>query len=192
MFTLGTEDLQYIFEQAGQSVIVNDAKINVIVTNPPVDEYEQRYIHSLQKVSRGDIVTLEGEKYISITESITKRGSKYKTLIRHLNATIKMKGEPTEIQIGENPYTGEPIYEYIEGEDFYIAAIVDNKSFSVNFNQPIILPNNQIEVIVQDNEINRSLFASGKDFSVIEKTWTVLNQDLSKSGLLILTCDNKM
>jgi len=187
MFTYNIEDLRYIFDSVGQSVIVNDAKINVIVTNPPVDEYEQRYIHSLQKVSRGDIVTLEGEKYISITETVTKRHSKFKTLIRHCNVTIE-KEIFVEVFVGESDF-GEPIYELVYDHSEFIPAIVDNKSFSVNNSSAWRYPENQMEVIVRDIEENRTLFSVGEKFETVGKSWRVLNQDLSKSGLMILTCE---
>ncbi|MFJ8245243.1 hypothetical protein [Peribacillus asahii] len=187
MFTLNTEDLQYIFDSAGKSIIVNDTKMNVIVTNPTISEYEERYIHSLQKVSRGDILTMDNEKYICITETVTKRHSKFKTLIRHCNVTVEKEIFVDEF-IGESDF-GEPIYELVYDHSEFIPATVDNKSFSVNNSSAWRYPENQIEVIVRDIEENRTLFSVGEKFETVGKSWRVLNQDLSKSGLMILTCE---
>lgn len=188
MFTLGTDDLQYIFGTAGQSILVNDIQRQAIITNPSISEYEERYIHTLDKVSRGDLVTMDNEKYICITETVTKRHSKYKSLARHCNYTIEIPGEVTEIQVGETPF-GDPIYEYIYGDPYFIPSIVDNKTFSVDNQSAVRLANNQIEVILQNNAVNTQKFAVNFTFNVMNKNWKVINIDKSKNGLLILTCE---
>ncbi|MGE8079242.1 hypothetical protein [Peribacillus loiseleuriae] len=188
MFQVHEDDLQYLLESAGQPVLINDTPMNVIVTNPSISEYEERYIHSLDKVSRGDIVTLEDEQYLCLSESIIKRHGKYKVLARHMNVTIEIPGEETRIVIGHTPF-GDPIFDYRYGEPSYIKAIVDNKSFSVDESASIRLPNNQTEVIVKDNELNRGKFRVNNQVNAIAKRWKVINQDLSKNGLLILTCE---
>jgi len=188
MFTLNNEDLQCIFDSAGKSVIVNDTKMNVIITNPAISECEERYIHSLQKVSRGDMVTLEDEPYLCITESVTKRSSKFKTLIRHCNFNIEIPGEQVCTIIGYNSFD-EPIEECTYGEPTLVPSIIDNKTLSVDGQSAIRLAENQIEVIVQDNEVNSEKFTVNFTFNVMGKSWRVVDVDLCKSGLMILTCE---
>lgn len=53
------EDMDYLFETSGQIVDVNDIEQTVIITNAPLSEHEERHIHSLERISRGDIVTID-------------------------------------------------------------------------------------------------------------------------------------
>ena len=61
MFQVNENDLDYLFEQAGQNILVNNSTMEVIVTNPPLGQYGERFIHSRERVLQGDMITLEGE-----------------------------------------------------------------------------------------------------------------------------------
>jgi hypothetical protein len=193
MFQPNTTDLQYIFESAGQEVLINDIEQQAIITNPSISEYEERYIHTLGKAKRGDIITYQGERYLIISESVTKRGGKYKALMRHCNVVLEIQGDITmEIwrdENGEIVYDdfGQPIFYEVEGEPYLIPSIIDNKSFSIDGEQ-FTVPNNQIVVIVQDNETNRQKFTLNFEFQ-FEGNFKVLNRDFTKRGLIILTCE---
>lgn len=189
LFETNTNDVQFLLDNAGKDVLINGETKKALITNPSISEAEERYIHTLLSVSRGDLIELEGENYIVITESITKRHSKYKALIRHCNYEIEVPGETTRVIVGYNQF-GEPIWEDIVGEPSYIPSIVDNKSFSVDTGNAINFPENQINVIVQDNEDNNAKFNVNFAFSVMGTNWTVVNRDLTKKGLLILTCQS--
>jgi len=190
-----SEDISYIFDELGKEVLVNDVPTTVVITNPTISEYEERYIHTLQNVSRGSIVNLEGEKYLSLTESLLKRGAKYKCLVRHCNHVIEIQGETTldyfrdvNGNIVYDDY-GEPILVEVVGESYYIPCIVDNKSLTISGTQ-LLITDNQIIVIVQDNELNREKFKTNSKFIVMSKNWNVIDIDLSKNGLLIITCES--
>lgn len=205
------DDMQSIFDSIGQEVLINDIAANVVITNPTISEFEQRYIHSMEKVSRGSIIDLEGNKYLSITESLIKRGGKFKTLIRHCNYTLKIQTNPLREFIGNDPNTGQPVYRTVEeplldengevmldqwGDEiwvvvyedtFYVPAIVDNKNFSIE-EGAVRLPHNEMEIIIQDTEHNTVTFELNFEFTVMDKTFTVVNQDKSKNGMIIITC----
>lgn len=178
---------QEILDEAGQIVLINDIATNVVITNPPLSEYEEKYLHTLETVSQGDIVTYMGERYLVITESVTKRSAKYKALIRHCNVLIEMPGEEVCVIVGENEF-GEPITECTTGEPIFIPAIVDNKSFAVDDSAAIRVPDNHIVVIVQDNQINRDKFQLNNTFT-FEGSYKVIHRDFTKRGLMILTCE---
>jgi hypothetical protein len=193
MFTPNPEDLQFLFESAGQTVLINDTERQVIITNPSISEYEERYIHTLERVLQGDIVTLEGERYLVITETVTPRHGKYKALMRHCNYIITLPGEITRVlyrdENGNIVYDdfGDPVFIEIEGEPINIPAIVDNKSFSIVGSQ-LLVAENQIIVTVQDNEVNRNKLKVNNTFS-FEGNFKVLHRDFTKKGLMILTCE---
>ncbi|MEC1697764.1 hypothetical protein [Schinkia azotoformans] len=180
-------DLNYIFESAGTDVLINEISCRVLISNKNISEFEERYIHSLQELNRGELINYQDNHYLIISESITKRGNKFKALMRHCNSSIEIATEPTQVLIGYD-YRGAPIYETVPGELLLIPAIVDSKSFSVDTNQAINLVNNQITVTVQDNEDTRGL-AINDVFVVNEQNRKLINVDKTKNGLLIFTCE---
>ncbi|ETI68143.1 hypothetical protein [Neobacillus vireti] len=199
MFSVNENDVQFLIDSAGQNVLINDKEMKAIITNPlsvVLNEYEQRYIHSVQPIIQGYLVTVNNEKYLVVTESLTKRTTKYKSLMRHCNYTLEMKGETKKVikrDENGNPVLdkfGDPVYITIQEESVFVPAIVDNKSFSVNLNAQMIIPQNQITVVVQDNTVNRDRFKMNNVFSFVEKNHKVFNRDFTKRGLMILTCES--
>lgn len=194
MFLTNSEDIDYIFESLGKEVLINGNATNAVITNPSISEYEQRYIHTLQNVSRGDMVTIQGEVYLVISESVTKRHGKFKSLIRHCNFILEVPGEITRQpyldENGNQVYDdyGEPIFIDIQEDPIPIPAIIDNQSFSVDESTSIRMPENQIIVTVQDNEVNRQRFSLNDEFT-FEGNYSVAHRDFTKKGLIILTCE---
>lgn len=188
-------DIDSIFNLAAQTVKVNDIEQEAIITNPVINEFEERYIHTLFKVGQGDLVTYQNEHYLIIAESVTKRHGKFKTLMRHCNEVIELPGEEERVLARDEngdvivDEYGRPYYEYIQGEPILIPIIVDNKNFSIEGNQ-LRVPENQIIVVVQDNETNKGKFAVNNEISLMNKNWKVLHQDFTKVGLIILTYES--
>ncbi|MBO0997388.1 hypothetical protein IOC57_06430 [Bacillus sp. SD075] len=189
MFGINQEDLDYIFESAGQEVLVNDNLMNVIVTNPPFGEYEEKHIHSIQRVLQGDMVTLEGNHYLCLVESVTKRGGKYKTRIRHCNFIVEVPTEPTSILIGYSDF-GEPIYEEVPGVPIEVPSFLETKSYSVT-SGVWVTSNNEILVTMKDSAEYRSLIELGDEFKVMGKTWRITNLLLDKKGLITVNCERR-
>lgn len=194
MFSLENE-INHIFNSLGQQILVNETSINAIVTNPAISEYEERYIHTLSIVPRGAVIDVEGIKYLAITESVSERGKKYKVLARHCNYVIEIEGEVTQVpRLDENGNPmyddfGQPLFTTVYGDPIYVPSIVDNKTFSIDNSSSIRVPANQIEVIVSDTTQSTSKLKANFNFMLMDKNWKVVNQDKSKKGLLILTCE---
>ena len=187
-------DIESIFNMAAVNVKVNDIDKKAIITNPAINEFEERYIHTLDVVRMGDLVTYQNEHYLVIAESVTKRHGKFKTLMRHCNHVFEIPGEVTKVlKRDENgnivlDWEGRPVYEYIQGEPTLVPSIIDNKNFSIDGKQ-LRVPVNEIIIVVQDNEKNKKGFAVNNEFDLMSKRWKVLNQDYTKVGLIILTCE---
>lgn len=186
MFSINPDDLEYLFESASQPVLINDTPMNVIVTNPSISEYEERYIHSLDKVSRGDMVTLEGESYLCLSESVTKRHGKYKTKIRHCNYDVGVREDPTKVLIGHTSF-GDPVYDVIPGELHLIPSFIETQSFSVT-NGVWAVSNNEILVTMKDIAEYRPLLEISDKVEVMGRTWLITNLLLDKKGLIKLNC----
>lgn len=189
MFSPNTADLDYLFDSASQSVTVNDTERKGIITNPAISEFDQKYIHTLEQVLQGDMIALEGEKYLVINESISKRGGKYKAIMRHCNVVVEIKNYTKQL-VGHTDF-GEPVYEDVYVDSTYIPSIIDNKSFSIDSSSAIRVPDNQIIVVIQDNSYNREKFMVNSTFT-FEGSYKILFRDFTKKGLMILTCEKSV
>jgi hypothetical protein len=187
LFESNNEDLQYIVDNFGREVLINDSSVKAIITNNLVSEYEDKYISSTSPIKRGDLVKDGTVDYLVITESIVKRYSKYKAIMRHCNHEIELPGEEVCVVVGQNEF-GEDIVECTTGQPIPVPAIVDNKSFSIQ-EGAIRLPDNQLLITVQDNEINKNHLVSNYEFELVGSLWKILNVDFTKNGLLLITCE---
>ena len=185
MFQMNIEDINYIFEQAAQTILINDVPRNVIITNPQMNEDETRYLHTLDRMLQGDLVVLEGEKYLSITESNTKRHSKYKNKIQHCNQHIEVVGEMEKVLIGYDD-RGRPVYEEVLGDPILIPSIVERGTFTVDSGGSFLVPQDVLYVTVQDNEMNRRKFPINITIKITGLNYVVQHQDLTRKGLIIL------
>lgn len=195
-FIINESDIDHLFEVAGIEVLINDEPRKVIITNPSsTSENDERYINSLKPINRGDIVMFNDEPYIIITETINKRHAKYKALMRHCNFVIEIAGEVIHDFLRDEDGNlildrfGNPIPITIETDPIFIPMIIDNKHFQINNQYPIRVSDNQIVAVLQDNEVNRDRFDVNEEFEIMNKNWKVINQDLTKRGLLILTME---
>lgn len=194
MFIPNTEDLQYLFESAGQSILINDTQQQAIITNPSLSNNEERFIHTLERVKMGDLVTFEDEKYLVMSETTSPRNGKYKARMRHCNHIIEIAGETIidylRDENGElilDKY-GRPIEIEVETDPIFIPAIVDNQSFTIE-NGQFLVGDNKIIVTLQDNEVNQGKFEVNNIFELMGSQWKIRNVDKIKKGLFILTCE---
>ncbi|MGE6259203.1 hypothetical protein ACQKCU_15070 [Heyndrickxia sporothermodurans] len=197
IFEINKDEMESIFNMASRTILVNDVERKAIITNPQFSQNEERFINTLDVVTQGDIVKIDEYYYLVVSENITKRHSKYKAKIRHCSYIIRIPGEITSEPMldedGNQVYDsqGRPVFIEIEGEPYFIPAIVDKNKFNIVGGQ-ILVADDQVIITVQDNELNTDKFAVNKEFDSMNKKWKVRNQDRTKRGLLILTCERKV
>src|SRR5699024_5665048 len=107
--TNAADDINHLFDTMATDILINDAPSKAIITNINLTgETEDRNIHTLERINQGDLIIYQGEHYLSIVEVVTKRHSKYKSLIRHCNYDIPVSSRKS------------------------VPAIVTDKTFSIN------------------------------------------------------------
>lgn len=188
-------DIEFLVDSMGDSVLINDTEYKVLITHSNVSKQEERYIHTLEQIKQGDIITYDNEKYLIVSECVTKRANKYKALMRHCNYSIEIPGATEEVMMTDDD--GNPIYDRygdeifitVETDPISIYTIVDNKSFAISGNQLLLVADNQIIVTVQDNQTNRDKLQVNSTFNVMDNEWKVRNIDKTQKGLLIITCE---
>lgn len=187
-FAFDTSDFQFLLDSVGETVKINDVEQKALITNAKIGDYEDKYIHTLQPIQRGNLIEYNGENYLIISDTVTQRYGKYKSLMRHCNYEIVIEGQEVCEIVGWNDF-GEPIYECHTTESINIPVIIDKYAFKVDDPAPIRVPDKQIIVTMQENETNKSKFTVNTTFEIMEQTWKVIDVDKTRTGLLILTCE---
>lgn len=187
-------DIEFLIDTIGDTVKINDIDSKALITHSNVTKQEERYIHTMTALKQGDLITYENERYLVVTETVTKRANKYKALIRHCNYSLEYPGETRqELMLDKDgkPLTnrfGDEIYITVEGKPVTVHTIIENSSFAINGVQ-LMVGINQIIVTVQNNKDNSDKLKVNTTFNVMDNKWKVLNVDKSQKGLLIITCE---
>ncbi len=187
-------DIEFLIDTIGDTLKINDNDSKALITHSNVTKQEERYIHTIVAIKQGDLITYENERYLVVTETVTKRANKYKALIRHCNYSLEYPGESRQELLldknGKPMYDryGDEIYVTVEGKPITVDTIIENSSFAINGVQ-LMVSINQIIVTVQNNKDNSDKLKVNSTFNVMENKWKVLNVDKSQKGLLIITCE---
>ncbi|GLH62403.1 Ig domain-containing protein [Parageobacillus sp. G301] len=186
-FQIDNSDFQFLLDSIGETVTIDNVEQKAIINNAKIGDYEEKYIYTLSNIQRGNLILHNGKNYIIVSD-VTEGKLYKKALMRHCNYTIVVEGQEVCEIVGYNVF-GEPIYECHTTESINVPAIVDTYAFKVDDFAAIRVPEKQIVVIVQENETNKNKFTVNATFEVMGKTWKVIDADLTKKGLLILTCE---
>lgn len=185
-FAINNSDFQFLLDSIGETVTINNVSKKCIVQNGNIGDYDEKYIYTLDSIQRGNLILHNGKNYLIVSD-ITEGKIYKKALMRHCNYEIVVEGRKCEI-VSYNVFR-EPIYECHTTESINIPAIVDKYTFKIDNFAPIRLPENQIIVTMQENETNKSKFTVNTKFGVMGHTWKVVDVDITRNGLLILTCE---
>ena len=186
-FTFNTSDFQFLLDSIGETVTIDNVSKKCIVQNGNIGDYEDKYIYTLSDIQRGNLILHNGKNYLIVSD-VTQGKLYKKALMRHCNYTIVVEGQKACEIVGYNDFR-EPISECHTTESINIPAIIDKYAFKIDNFVPIRLPENQIIVTMQENETNKSKFTVNTKFEVMGKTWKVVDVDITRNGLLILTCE---
>lgn len=181
------DDITYFINEVGRDITINDTAVKAIVKSLSQGDFDDKQVSTLHPIERGDVVSFEGLDYLIITESVSKKPLMYKAIMRNINQTIIVKGETvvTEYDKFGNPLTT------IQLPDTTFYCIVDTHKFSIE-NGAIRVSTGEIVITVPDNEEYRTKFAVNSTFEMLGTTWKVINHDLTKRGLIIMTCEKSI
>lgn len=187
LFAKNDDDFKYLLANFGEVVRVNNQGVKAVVTNTPIEEYDDKYVSTRFPLKRGDHVLYKEMDYFVINEVETKRYDRYKAIIRRC---------PHKINFNVSKYTNPTSGSYISYDVKRIPAIVlTTKDLGLNYNQMIgvYLPDGQMAIYVQDNSDTRKIFSGVSDSEqknihnivFIGKAWKIIGADLTKKGLIM-------
>ncbi|ELK22807.1 hypothetical protein AF6_0515 [Anoxybacillus flavithermus TNO-09.006] len=186
-FAINNSDFQFLLDSVGETVTIDNVEQKAIINNAKIGDYEEKYIYTLSNIQRGNLILHNGKNYIIVSD-VTEGKLYKKALMCHCNYTIVVEGQKVCEIVSYNVF-GEPIEECHTTESISVPVIVDKYAFKVDDPAPIRVPDKQIIVTMQENETNKSKFTVNTKFDVMGQTWKVVDVDLTRKGLLILTCE---
>ncbi|GGJ80520.1 hypothetical protein GGR02_003483 [Anoxybacillus voinovskiensis] len=177
-------DFQFLLDMTGETVLVDNVSRKCILQNAKIGDYEEKYIYTLSSIQRGNIVRHNEKNYLVVSD-VTENSVYRKALMRKTNETIRI--EQTEQRIVSYNDFGEPIYENVVVSVADVPCIVDKYTFRIDDFAPIRVAENQIIVTMKDDVLNREKFVVNFEFVLYEQNWKVIDVDMTKKGILILT-----
>ncbi|MGN7168471.1 Ig-like domain-containing protein [Paenibacillus cellulositrophicus] len=162
-------DYQFMIEQMGNNVLVNNNPVRVLITNTNLEQnYDDKRISSMSPLHRGDIVVYEDKKYMVISEVNTKRYNKYKGIMRQLPHSVIINSECRFIPL-----------------DCYITV----GNLGITADQVLSIQDGEITVYTTD--INKdSRLKIGLRFLIYGQAFKITGMDnYSQPGMMILTCE---
>lgn len=182
---VNTEDVKQLFDLSAIDILINGKPSkDLIIEVRFFREAEDKNLHTLDPITTGDYITYKGHDYMVINETITKRHSKFKALIRHCNYSVIRKNIICRTQIGVDN-RDRPFYPITYGDDYVIPTVTSQRTFSIDERYAVRVEDKAVIVSVQDNELNRkSLFAINEKFKVKDSIFKVINHERSVKGVL--------
>jgi hypothetical protein len=180
--------LNNVFDSVAKEIKINESLIPSIVTNGAInklDEQETKHIHTLERVNQGDIVDYEGNKYLVVTESMSKRHNKFKNIMEHMNITVTTESDVQEVITGYDDFQ-RPIYSYIT--HYYDVPMVlgFDRVGSASSSGAFLTIANGLKAKVQKNEMNMTYLTVNKELIIEGSSYKITHIDKVQTGIMVL------
>ncbi|MTT32713.1 hypothetical protein GMB86_11915 [Terrilactibacillus sp. BCM23-1] len=186
------QDRQYIFNNLGQDILINDTTepIKAIINHvAPNKFYDDLNIVTLTSINRGDIVTYNNRHYLILSEVSTDRYGKFKAVMRHLTYILKVKTGTEQTWDGQTvDQFGTPVYTTVDKYEYPRVFVQNDPSIQIQDTGGITYIDSKMQVIMQDKQ--DSPFIVGLQFNLNGKRWKIISVDVSKQGIRLLNLDN--
>lgn len=187
-------DMKFMLDTVGKEILVDNVRTKALVTNPTISEFESKYVHTIEPIKQGAIVTIDNKPYLNVFDNVALRHDKYKTKVDYCNQFITIEGETTKVLLVDA--NGKPIldkfgleqFKTVIGDPILVPTIFrDYKGVQFNGTQ-FLVSTVQAMITVQDNALNLAKFTLNSTINVLGK-YKVMNIDKSKTGLLNILCE---
>lgn len=171
------------FNTLSERVLINGEPQQEIITNAYLGVSEKRHISSLEPFKQGDYVNYDGQIYMVMEETATKRHNKYRATMTACNFAFIVRDFLGRELIGKDAL-GAPQYKNIYGDPYDVHAVLNKieRDFQSGFQINMIQMTYFIDI--QDTEKNRATFKINEVFDIKGKGFTVAMHDLTNNGRL--------
>lgn len=171
------KDFKYLLNAIGEDVLVNGVSARALITNSSNNSnYDDKYISTLEPITRGDLVNHLNQDWLIVTEVNGKRYHKYKSIMRSCNYSIKFNFLDEQGN---------------EGNIKEFSVIIDGDSFSIDTDKYFQLPSGTISIALQENEDTLKIELDQR-FLKLDSAWKITGIDRTKKGLIVLTCEKDL
>ena len=166
-------------------VKVNGVETEAIITNKTESNKKNIFFRPDATVNMGSYVEYKNRTYLLM--DYLDRELDPKGLMAVCNNTLFLKNEPVKTQTGTDRF-GRPEYDLVYPPDTPLPCIVDNSITTNDSDQPIRLPDNQLQVTIPYTE--HPDIKEGKKFQMYGREYEISGIDetesINKVGLMII------
>lgn len=175
----------FLYEQ-GVFVEVNGIIQKALIqnANEAIRYYNDQYIIGKFDIQTGDYVKIvdRNDTYLVVSE-IDQRANHQKARLRKCNQNLIKEKPGAKVLVGYDAM-GRPIYSTGAPTFLSYQSIVENTVLDVQTGYPIVVPENEIIVFLQENATILQEFLEGQFFTILNKKYQVTGVDRFKPGLL--------
>lgn len=163
-----TSDYAYLISCMGKDVLINGNPVRALITNTNLEQnYDDKRISSLTKLSRGEIMDYEGKRFMIISEQSGERYTKFKGIMRLLPHSITFN---------------------VDCQFYAVDCYITSANLGVDNGKVLSMPDGTIQVNLSQNSVGFEL-KIGDRFIKSGQAFKVVGIDkLTKPGIVILTC----
>lgn len=159
------EDMNYLIQNIGKSILVNGISVNAIVSSGKNKEIEEKSFTTKEVLKRGDLIVSNDHNYLVINEINGQRQNTcYKAYAHSCNYNMKI-------------IIAEVLYE--------IAIILQTKTLSINSSQYLSVADGKIMITMQNNAQSSKIKTDDRVI-LMKQAWKVDGIDTSLEGLTTL------
>ena len=172
-------------DSSSQIGIVNGIETNVIVNDGKNSTVKTVLFRPDSKFTIGMYFIYKGNTYLIMDFNYSDIYPKAKVTV--CNNTLFLKNEPIKTQTGTDRF-GRPEYDLVYPPDKPLPCIADNSITTNDSDQPIRLPDNQLQLTIPYTE--HPELKEGKKFQMYEREYEISGIDetesINKVGLMII------
>jgi len=161
---------------SAKSVLIDGVSTTTIVNQGDTSEEKSMLLKPDSVIDNGTVVIIDSLNYLVVDFEVNEV---YPTAqLKLCNSTFPIQSDKTKVLIGNDPITGRPIYEEVEGAIVYEPCIVETKYPANNASEQLPLPNGDLSVTIK-YRADESLKVN-YEFAMYGNQYKVSDFDLTK------------
>ncbi|PLR72313.1 hypothetical protein [Bacillus sp. UMB0728] len=175
-----------------QTVLIDGVEKESIISQGKTSDDKKILLLPDEKLNIGSLVYIGDFHYLTLDSFNEGINEVYPTgVLKKCNSTLPIQSGKTRVLIGNNPRTGEPIYDWVEGEETLVPCVTETKYSIRENNDKIPIPDGTMLITMQYKE---SLpIQHNFEFSMYDERYKVLNIDKTKvlngKGIIVITAE---
>ncbi|RYI30608.1 hypothetical protein EVU96_09335 [Bacillus infantis] len=174
------------------SVTVDDEDAVAMIRQEKDSNKKKLIFRPDTKIDIGSVIRINSSYYLTLDFLSEGINEIYPTAkVQLCNSTLPIQSGKTRVLIGNNPRTGEPIYDWVEGEEKLVPCVTETRYSIRENNDKIPIPDGTMLITMQYQE---SLpIQNNFEFSMYDERYKVVYVDRTKvlngKGIIVITAE---